>query len=442
MFDLLSSRLQKAFDKLRNKGKVSEADLDITLKEIRLSLLESDVNFKVVKDFVAKVKEKALGVEVLKSLTPGQQIIKIVNDELIELLGGSTSKPSFAPSPPTVFMFAGLQGGGKTTAAAKLAVWLKKSGKRPLLIAADTQRPAAVDQLIQLGKEIDVDVHAEPRGSSPVEIVKHGIQKAREHGFSGVIIDTAGRLHIDDSLMNELEEIKKTSNPHHVLLVVDAMTGQDAVKLAEAFNEKIGIDGIVMTKLDGDARGGAALSVKAVIGKPIRFASFGEKIDAFDLFHPDRMASRILGMGDVLTLVEKAETALEKEKAEELQKKMLKGKYDLDDFLTQMKSIKNMGPISQILKMMPNIPGMKGLSSANIDDKSVSRMEAIVLSMTPRERAEPSILNSSRRIRIANGSGVSVNEVNNLIKSFMQSKKLLKSMSGKMPFGKMDFPFR
>jgi signal recognition particle subunit SRP54 len=429
------------FDKLRNKGKVSEADLDSALKDLRLSLLESDVNFLVVKDFVSRVKEKALGAQILKTLTPAQQIIKIVNEELIDLLGGSSGKPGFAPSPPTVFMLAGLQGGGKTTAAAKLALWLKKMGKKTMLIAADTQRPAAVDQLQQLGKEIDVEVYAEPGNTDAKDIVKNGILKSKSSGFSGVIVDTAGRTHVDESLMNELKEIKAMVKPHHMLLVVDAMTGQDAVKLANTFDAEVGIDGIIVTKLDGDSRGGAALSVKAVTGKPIRFASFGEKIDAFDLFHPDRMASRILGMGDVLTLIEKAEDSIEKEKAEELQKKMLKGKYDLEDFLAQMKSIKKMGPISQLLKMLPNMPGMKGISSINFDDKQVSRMEAVVLSMTPKERTDPSILSSSRRQRIAKGSGTSVNEVNNLIKSYTQSKKILKQLSGRMPFGKLNLPF-
>lgn len=441
MFDLLADRLQKAFNKLKNKGKITNDDLDSALRDVRLSLLESDVNFKVVKDFINSVREKAIGIQILNSLTPAQQIIKIVNEELTEILGKTGVKPSYAPKPPTIFMLVGLQGSGKTTSCVKLCKWLQKDNKKPFVIAADTQRPAAIDQLIQLCTENSVDSYFSKDTKNPVEIVKNGLSKAKNDGYQAIIIDTAGRLHIDDILMDELVNIKKIVIPHYILLVVDAMTGQDAVNLATSFNEKVGIDGTIITKLDGDARGGAALSIKSVVGKPIMFASFGEKMDSFDTFHPDRIASRILGMGDVLTLIEKAEEVAGRDEAEKLQKKMIEGKYDLEDFLSQMKGIKKMGPISQILKLMPNMPGLKDMSMLNIDDKQVSRMEAIILSMTKEERFKPEILNSSRRQRIAKGSGSSIYEVNNLIKSFMQSKKMLKKLKD-LPFGKMkNLPF-
>lgn len=438
MFDTLSQRLQKTFAFLRSKGKISEGDLEIALKEIRLSLLEADVSFKIVKDFIEAIRSKALGADVMKSLTPGQQIIKIVHDELVNLLGGASAKLSFSAK-PTVVLLSGLQGSGKTTNAAKLALWTrKKMGKKTLLVAADTQRPAAIEQLTQLGKEIDVEVYSENPENGARRISGNGVKYGRQNAFDLIIVDTAGRLHIDEDLMVELSDIKKETKPHHVFLVVDAMTGQDAVKVASVFNEEVGIDGIIMTKLDGDARGGAALSVKNVTGQPIRFVSSGEKLPAFEVFHPDRMASRILGMGDVLTLIEKAEETMEKENAENLQQKMLKGEFDLKDFLTQLRQIKKMGSVSSVLKMLPGMPGMKNLNSLNIDDGQLIRTESIILSMTPRERSNPSILNGSRKERIAKGSGTNVYEINNLLKSFEQSKKMIKKLTSGGMMGKLS----
>lgn len=429
MFDLLSEKLKNTFAKLRSTGKVTEADLDEVLKEIRLTLLEADVNFKIVKDFISKVRERSMGVEVLKSLTPGQQIIKIVHEELIELLGGSASKLTFSAK-PTVILLAGLQGSGKTTTAAKLALWARKNNqKNPFLIAADTQRPAAVDQLKTLGNETGIPVYSDDVSKGAVTIAEAGIKEGRAKGHDVIIVDTAGRLHIDEELMEELQKVKQVTRPHNVLLVVDSMTGQDAIQLANTFNQNIGIDGIILTKLDGDARGGAALSAKSVTGKPIRFASFGEKMSSFDVFHPDRMASRILGMGDVLTLIERAQDNIEKENADEMQKKLMKGKFDLQDFLNQMKQLKKMGPLSSILKMLPGVPGGDALKNLKIDDNQMKRTEAIITSMTMAERQSPEILNGSRKLRIAQGSGTGVHDVNNLLKSFEQSKKMIKKLT-------------
>lgn len=429
MFDLLSEKLKNTFAKLRSTGKVTEADLDNVLKEIRLTLLEADVNFKIVKDFISKIRERSMGVEVLKSLTPGQQIIKIVHEELIELLGGSASKLTFSAN-PTVILLAGLQGSGKTTTAAKLALWARKNNqKNPFLIAADTQRPAAVDQLKTLGNETDIPVYSDDVSKGAVVIAEAGIKEGRAKGHDVIIVDTAGRLHIDEELMEELQKVKQVTRPHNVLLVVDSMTGQDAIQLANSFNQNIGIDGIILTKLDGDARGGAALSAKSVTGKPIRFASFGEKMSSFDVFHPDRMASRILGMGDVLTLIERAQDNIEKENTDEMQKKLMKGKFDLQDFLNQMKQLKKMGPLSSILKMLPGVPGGDALKNLKIDDNQMKRTEAIITSMTMAERQSPEILNGSRKLRIAQGSGTGVHDVNNLLKSFEQSKKMIKKLT-------------
>lgn len=437
MFDLLSEKLKITFSKLRSKGKVTEADLDEVLKEIRLTLLEADVNFKIVKDFVAKIRERALGADVMKSLTPGQQIIKIVHEELIALLGGSASKLTFSAK-PTVILLAGLQGSGKTTTAAKLALWARKnSQKKTLLVAADTQRPAAIDQLVTLGRETDIEVYSEDPAKGAVAIAQAGIKEGKVRDLDVIIVDTAGRLHIDEELMTELSEVKKVTRPHNVLLVVDAMTGQDAIQLAKTFDENIGIDGIILTKLDGDARGGAALSAKSVTGKPIRFASYGEKMSSFEIFHPDRMASRILGMGDVLTLIERAEDTIEKENAAEMQKKLMKGNFNLQDFLDQMKQLKKMGPLSGILKMMPGMPGGDAMKNLKVDDNQIKRTEAIISSMTMAERQRPEIINGSRRARIAKGSGTSVREVNNLIKSFEQSKKMLKKLTSGGITGKL-----
>ena len=427
MFEILSDRLQQTFKRLKGHGKVSEAHLDEAMKELRLALLEADVNFKVVKQFTSKVKERALGAEVMKSLTPAQQIIKVVREELEALMGGQAAPLSLSPSPPTVMMLVGLQGAGKTTTCAKLAAHYKKQGKRTSVIAADMQRPAAVEQLKQLGSDWDFEVYS--GSEDPVTIAKNGLEHAKSHGHAVVIIDTAGRLHIDDELMSELENMRALK-PHHVLLVVDAMTGQESVNLAVAFDERVGLDGVILTKMDGDARGGAALSIAQVTGKPIRYVSAGEKPDSLDIFHPDRMAQRILGMGDVLTLIERAEDTLEKDKMEEQAKKMLSADFDLSDFLTQMEQVKKLGPLSSILEMLPGMPA-GAAKKMKVDDNAIDRMEAIVLSMTPHERREPRILNGSRKARIAAGSGTTIHDLNQLIKNFNQSKKMMKQMSGK-----------
>lgn len=443
MFDMLSDRLQNVFKRLRGAGKLTEKELDATLREVRLALLEADVNFKVVKEFVARIRERGLGAEVMQSLTPAQQVIKIVSEELTSLMGGAASKLSYAPQPPTIIFLVGLQGSGKTTATAKLGAWLRKNGKNPLLVAADTQRPAAVDQLQTLGKDWGVAVVHE-HGASALENAKLGLEKARNDGYGVAVVDTAGRLHVDQELMDELREMREL-HPHYVLLVVDAMTGQDAVNLATTFQEQVGIDGVILTKLDGDARGGAALSIAAVTGKPIRFASFGEKADSLDVFHPDRMSSRILGMGDVLTLIEKAQETADQEDMEEVQRRMLKAEITLDDFVSQMRQLRKMGPLTQLLKMLPGIPGAGDLGNLKIDENDVGRMEAIVLSMTPEERRNPAIINGSRRSRIAQGSGTSPGRVNQLVKSFNESKKMLKKLSGGKGMGKAagmkGFPF-
>lgn len=444
-FENLTSRLQEAFKRLRGKGKVTEEDVNEAMREVRLALLEADVNFKVVKDLVARVKERAVGIEVLKNLNPAQQVIKVVNEELTELMGGTQAKLNFASKPPTVIMMVGLQGAGKTTTTGKLALHLQKQNKKPLLVACDIYRPAAIKQLQVLGEQIKVPVFSLGSDVSPVEIARQAVQHAKEQHLDTVLIDTAGRLHIDEKLMDELKAIRSLVSPHEILLVVDAMTGQDAVNVAESFNQQLELTGVVLTKLDGDTRGGAALSVKAVTGCPIKFAAMGEKLDALEPFHPDRMASRILGMGDVLTLIEKAQAQVDAEKAAELEKKIRKMEFTLDDFLDQMAQIRKLGPLEDVLKMIPGI-GNK-IKDIHIDNKQISRVEAIIRSMTKAEKQNPGIINASRRKRIAAGSGTTVNDVNRLLKQFEDMKKLMKQMTnmtkgkGKGKKGKMRFPF-
>lgn len=448
-FESLTSRLSETFRRLRGKGKLTEADVDAALREVRLALLEADVNFKVVKDFIGRVRERAVGVEILKTLNPAQQVIKVVNDELTALMGGEVEGLHFAKHPPTIIMMVGLQGAGKTTTTGKLAKYLLGQGKKPLLVAADIYRPAAVKQLMVLGETLGVSVHEEGTDVSPVVIAQHGVERARSEDRDVVIVDTAGRLHIDEALMDELAQMKAALHPQEILLVVDAMTGQEAVNVAERFHELLDITGVVLTKLDGDARGGAALSVKAVTGRPIKFAATGEKLDALEPFYPDRMASRILGMGDVLTLIEKAQAQVDEEKARELEKKMRKAEFTLDDFLDQLRQIRKMGPLEDLLKMIPGM-GQK-LKGIQIDERQLVRVEAIIQSMTPKERQDPSVINFSRRKRIAAGSGTTVTDVNRLLKQFEEMKKMMKQMTqaaqgrgkgkgkGKRP--KMNFPF-
>jgi len=432
-FEGLSGRLQSVFNKLRGKGKVSEDDVNEAMREVRLALLEADVNFKVVKDFIAKVKERAVGQEVMKSFTPGMVVIDIVNKELTALMGGTQSKLAKANKPPTVIMMVGLQGAGKTTASGKLAKLLLKQNNRPLLIAGDIYRPAAIKQLQVLGEQIKVPVFAMGDQVSPVEIARAGLQHAKEHNNDYVIIDTAGRLHIDETMMEELKEIHKLASPDEVLLVVDAMTGQEAVNVAESFNQQLTLTGVVLTKLDSDTRGGAALSVRAVTGCPIKFAGMGEKMDsALEPFHPERMASRILGMGDMLSLIEKAQANIDAEKAAEMERKMRNAEFTFEDFLDQMEQIKKMGPIDQLLDMMPGMGNMKGLKDAKIDPKQMGRVEAIVKSMTKEEKQKPEIINISRKKRIAAGSGTSIADVNRLIKQFEDMRKMMKQLSSMM----------
>ncbi|RZT22969.1 MULTISPECIES: signal recognition particle protein [Fictibacillus] len=445
-FEGLADRLQNTLQKIRGKGKVNEADVKEMMREVRLALLEADVNFKVVKDFVKKVSERAVGQEVLKSLTPGQQVVKVVNDELTALMGGEQSKIAVSNKPPTVIMMVGLQGAGKTTTTGKLANHLrKKQNRKPLLAAADIYRPAAIKQLETLGKQLDFPVHQLGDQVSPVKIAETAIAKAKEEHHDYVLIDTAGRLHIDETLMDELKQVKETAKPDEIFLVVDAMTGQDAVNVAESFNEALGITGVILTKLDGDTRGGAALSIKAVTGLPIKFVGLGEKMDALEPFHPDRMASRILGMGDMLTLIEKAQSSVDEEKARDLQKKMRDMSFTFDDFLDQMGQVRNLGPLDEVLGMLPGANKMKGLKNVQIDEKQIGHVEAIIRSMTLHEREQPEVINASRKRRIAKGSGRSVQEVNRLIKQFEDMKKMMKQMSGMMngkkKKGGFKFPF-
>ncbi|GAA4712924.1 signal recognition particle protein [Brevibacillus fulvus] len=450
-FESLASRLQGAFDKLRGRGKIDETAVNEAMREVRLALLEADVNFKVVKEFIARVKERAVGQEVLKSLTPGQMVIKIVNEELTALMGGDVAKIAVANRPPTVVMMVGLQGAGKTTSTGKLAKHLQKQNRKPLLVAADIYRPAAIKQLQVLGEQIKAPVFSLGDQVSPVEIARQAIEHAKENHLDYVLIDTAGRLHIDEALMEELRQVREVAKPDEILLVVDAMTGQDAVNVAESFNQQLELTGVVLTKLDGDTRGGAALSVKAVTGKPIKFAAMGEKLDALEPFHPDRMASRILGMGDVLSLIEKAQEAVDTEKAKQMERQMRQGEFTFDMFLDSMQQMRNLGPLEDILGMLPGMNKLKG--NMKVDEKQIGRVEAIVKSMTKAERANPDLLNASRRKRIAAGSGTSIQEVNRFIKQFEDMKKMMKQFTGmtdkikkkqkkgglKMPG--MNFPF-
>jgi signal recognition particle subunit SRP54 len=433
MFDTLSERLQAALADVRSRGALTEDDVNKAMRQIRLALLEADVNFQVVKKFTAAVKERALGAQVLESLNPGQQVVKLVDEELTSLMGGAGRDLVFASSGPTVILMAGLQGSGKTTAAGKLARHLREQhGKDVALAACDVYRPAAVDQLVKVGSQAGATVYEQGTGRNPVDIAEWALGQAKAEGKDVLIVDTAGRLHVDEELMDELARIKKRAKPHNVLLVVDAMTGQDAVNVAERFAEVANFDGVILTKLDGDARGGAALSVKAVTGKPILYASTGEKLDAFERFHPDRMAQRILGMGDVLTLVEKAEQQFDENQAAELERKIRKEQFTLDDFLDQLKQIRKMGPLSGLLKMIPGVGSQLG--NVNVDDRELDRLQAIITSMTPEERANPQVLNGSRRRRIARGSGTSVQAVNQLVKQFAQMKKMMRQLQqGKMP---------
>lgn len=444
LFENLSDKLQDTFKKLRGRGKLTEADVNEAMREVRMALLEADVNFKVVKDLINRIKERAIGEEVMSSLTPAQQVIKIVNEELTELMGGSQSKILIASKPPTVLMMVGLQGAGKTTSTGKLALHLRKQGKKPLLVAADVQRPAAIDQLETLGKQLNIPVYSDRASKNPVEIAKAAMNEAASKLYDIVIIDTAGRLHVNEELMEELVNIKKQVKPHEILLVADAMTGQDAVQVAESFHEKLGLDGIVLTKMDGDARGGAALSIKAVTGAPVKFVGMGEKMDALEPFHPDRMASRILGMGDVLTLIEKAQTEMDVAENEKMAKKMVKEGLDLNDFLSQMQQIRKLGSFKDILGMIPGLGNMKQLKDVDLDGKDIKKIEAIIRSMTMAERTKPSLIDGSRRKRIAAGSGTQVQDVNQLLKRFEETNKMMKQFAG-MNKGKkkggMKFPF-
>ncbi len=434
MFEQLSDRLQSTLSDVRSRGKLSEGDIDSAMRDIRLALLEADVNFKVVKAFTKTLKERCLGAEVMDSLDPGQQVVKIVNEELADLMGGTGEELTMANSGPTVILMAGLQGSGKTTACAKLASYFGKQRKDVALAACDVYRPAAVEQLVTMGGRAGAHVYEKGTDADPVDIATWALDRAREERRDVLIIDTAGRLHIDSDLMKELSRIRDKTKPDDVLLVVDAMTGQDAVGVAESFAEAAEFDGVVMTKLDGDARGGAALSVKAVTGKPILFASTGEKIEDFDRFHPDRMAQRILGMGDVLSLIERAESQVDEAEAEELQEKMAKDQFTLEDFLKQMKQVRKMGPLSGILGMLPGMGAMKQLKNANIDERQLDRTEAIILSMTPAERHDPTLIKGRRRKRIADGSGTKVQEVRALVKQFDQMRVMMRAMAnGKMP---------
>jgi len=428
MLESLSEKLESIFKKLRGRGILKEEDIDAALKEVRLALLEADVNFKVVKDFVEKVKTKSLGKEVLESLTPGQQVIKIVHSELCELLGGAYTRVHLSPNPPTILMMVGLHGSGKTTTSAKLARLFKKEGRRPMLVAADLQRPAAIEQLITLGRQIDVPVFSSHETKNPVTLCEEAVKKAKLNAQDVMILDTAGRLHIDETLMKELTEIKARVNPKEILFVADAMTGQDAVNIARSFNEQLGIDGIILTKMDGDARGGAALSIRSITGKPIKFIGTGEKIDMLEAFYPERIASRILGMGDVLTLIEQAEKAYDRKEAEKLQEKILGETFTFEDLKEQLKKLRSMGPIENILGMIPGLGKMKNVS---VDEREFVKIEAIIDSMTREERRNHHIMNGSRRRRIAEGSGTTVTDVNRVVKQYVEMKKMMKMFKGK-----------
>lgn len=436
-FESLSNKLQQVFSNLKGKGKLTEKDVKAAMREVKLALLEADVNFKIVKDFINKVSEKAVGEDVLTGLNPAQQVIKFVNDGLVELMGSSQSKLTFSSKSPTIYMMVGLQGAGKTTTVGKLAGQLRKQGKKPLLAACDVYRPAAIKQLQVVGSTYNIPVFEMGQGN-PVEISKKAIEYANSNGHDIVIIDTAGRLHIDEELMDELVNIKNEVRPQEILLVIDAMTGQDAVNVAETFNDRLGVDGVIITKMDGDTRGGAALSVRAVTGKPIKYVGMGEKMEDLEPFYPDRMASRILGMGDVLSLIEKAQQAYDENQAKELEKKLRTLDFNLEDFFNQLQQIKKMGPLKDLLKMMPGVGGKVNIDDLNIDDNATKHIEAIIQSMTKKERQNPDILNGSRKRRIAKGSGTSIQEINKLLKQFEEMKKMMKMMNG-MAKGKKGF---
>ena len=444
VFESLAEKLQNALGKLKGKGKLNEKDVDVAMREVKLALLEADVNFKVVKKFVNDVKERAIGIEVMESLTPGQQVIKIVNEELTSLMGEKESKIEFSPTPPTVILFCGLQGAGKTTTAGKLAFNLKKQNKRPLLVACDVYRPAAIKQLEVVGERVSVPVFTMGDKNDPVDIAKAGVEYGKKNGNDVIIIDTAGRLHIDDTLMEELKNIESAVNPKEILLVVDAMTGQDAVTVADSFNEKLELTGVILTKLDGDARGGAALSIRSITNKPIKYVGMGEKLDQLELFYPDRMASRILGMGDVLSLIEKAQESFDAQKAMELEKKIRTQQFTFDDFLDQLEQMKNLGPLDEVIGMIPGM-NTKKLKGMDVDEKELVRIQAIIQSMTKGERENPAIIDSSRRKRIAKGSGSSVQDVNRLLKQFKETKKMMKRLTDMEKTikkkGKLGFPF-
>jgi signal recognition particle subunit SRP54 len=434
MFESLSSKLDRAFKTLRGQGKISEINVAETVREIRRALLDADVNYKVAKEFTDRIKNDALGKDVLSSVSPGQLMIKIVHDNLVELMGSRNQGVALAPNPPTIILMAGLQGSGKTTFTAKLARLLKSKGRNPLMVACDVYRPAAIDQLGVLGDQIQVEVYKEVENKNPVEIAQHGVEYAKAHGKDVVLIDTAGRLAIDEEMMDEISRVRSTVQPHEILFVVDAMTGQDAVNTAKAFNDKLDYSGIILTKLDGDTRGGAAISILAVVNKPIKFIGTGEKMDAIDLFHPDRMANRILGMGDVVTIVERAQQQFDKEESERLQKKIRKNQFDFEDFLTQLNTIKRMGNLKELIGMIPGIGKMA--KNVDIDDDAFKHIEAIILSMTKEERRDPAIINGSRRKRIAKGSGTTIQEVNQLLKQFSELKKMMKTMNKMMESGR------
>ena len=429
MFQVLSERLGSVFKRLGSKGRLTERDVDEALREVRLALLEADVNFRVVKEFIATLRERSLGNEVLESLTPAQQVIRVVNEELTSILGGAPSHLASASRPPTIVMLVGLQGSGKTTTAAKLALHLKSSGQRPLLVAADLRRPAAIEQLVTLGNELEIPVYREDTSAKPVSVCTHALKRVRELAATWVIADTGGRLHIDEAMMKEAAEIKRELKPDEVLLVVDAMTGQDAVRAAEEFHAKLGLSGLILTKMDGDARGGAALSIKAVTGVPVKFIGTGEKLDALETFYPDRLASRILGMGDLLTLVERAEKTFDEERAKKLEKKVRHATLDLEDFLGQLHEMQQMGSLSQLVDMIPGLSSIAHRAPDAVDEGRLEKIEAIILSMTPQERRNPEIIDGSRRRRIAQGSGTTPQEINQLLNQFRQTQKLMKQMA-------------
>jgi signal recognition particle subunit SRP54 len=434
MFESLSDRLQAVFKKLSGKGKLTEEDVDVALREVRLALLEADVNFKVVKQFLNSIREKSVGSEVLQSLTPAQQVIKIVNEELVHLLGDQAAKLEQSKTPPTVVMLVGLQGSGKTTTAAKLAFQLRKQGQRPMIVAADIRRPAAIQQLEVLGRQLDIPVFSEGTKSTAPDICANAVRKAKDMGYTTVILDTAGRLHVDEEMMAELEQVKAKTKPVEILLVADAMTGQDAVRVAEQFNTQIGLTGLILTKLDGDARGGAALSMRAVTGVPIKYVGVGEKTDALEAFYPDRMASRILGMGDMLSLIERAQETYDEEQAKKMERKMRTSTFDLEDFLNQLQEVKKMGPLDQLMDMIPGMGGAMRGNKLSVDEGQLKRVEAIIKSMTPGERSNPEIIKGSRRRRIAAGSGTTPQDVNQLLNQFKNMQRMMKELSsGRMP---------